>query len=197
MVDVKDETTSKKNVVEKRIQWDDLDPKKYYFFNGLLGGSIDLMMYPLDVIRTRLQVQGSISINQKFPHYTGTFDGLRKLYQHEGFKGYYKGFLTSEVGYLSSRAIYFGTYEVLKQSFQKFTNQSHLDESSEQCKLSSSFIIHHHDQFILLFFVFNCKPYFPLSFSISFFIFIIYSIYDYNNIWWYCRNVCYFNLGTF
>ncbi|KAF2077378.1 hypothetical protein CYY_001306 [Polysphondylium violaceum] len=130
MVDTKQDTTQ--NVVGKRIQWDDLDPKKYYFFNGLLGGSIDLMMYPLDVIRTRLQVQGSISIQQKFPHYTGTFDGLKKLYTNEGFKGYYKGFLTSEVGYLSSRAIYFGTYEVLKQSFQKFTNQSHLDESSEQ-----------------------------------------------------------------
>ncbi|KYQ91678.1 mitochondrial substrate carrier family protein [Tieghemostelium lacteum] len=107
----------------KQIQWDDLDPKKYYFYNFILSGCIDVSMYPLDIIRTRLQVQGSSNIAQSFHHYNGTFDGFKKLYKYEGLKGYYKGFFTSELGYLSSRAIYFGTYEVVKQSLQRWSNK--------------------------------------------------------------------------
>ncbi|EGC37724.1 hypothetical protein DICPUDRAFT_76676 [Dictyostelium purpureum] len=107
----------------KKIQWDDLDPKKYYFYNFLLGGSIDLLMYPLDVIRTRLQVQGSHNITQSFPQYNGTMDGFRKLVGLEGKKALYKGFLTSELGYLTSRGIYFGSYEISKQTIRKFFNK--------------------------------------------------------------------------
>ncbi|KAN0052754.1 hypothetical protein ACTA71_006860 [Dictyostelium dimigraforme] len=122
------ETKEAHNIkTNKRIQWDDLDPKKYYFYNFLLGGSIDLLMFPLDVIRTRLQVQGSQNVIQSFPQYNGTFDGFRKLIRLEGKKALYKGFLTSECGYLCSRAIYFGSYEFVKQAFLKGRSDSDSD----------------------------------------------------------------------
>ncbi|EFA77930.1 mitochondrial substrate carrier family protein [Heterostelium album PN500] len=99
----------------QKITWDDLDPKKYYFYNMLFGASIDGFMYPLDVVRTRLQVQGSSIIKQTFPVYTGTFNGMKNIYKYEGLRGFYKGFLPSEVGYLSSKIVYFGVYEQSKQ----------------------------------------------------------------------------------
>eukprot|EP01132_Coremiostelium_polycephalum_P004670 gene4670-5835_t len=114
----------------KRIEWDDLDPLKYYSLNFIIGGTIDLVMYPLDVIRTRLQVQGSSNVHQSFPHYGGTYDGFKKLHSHEGFKGFYKGFLTSEFGYLCSRGVYFGTYEIFKQSLFRISNISNENPDS-------------------------------------------------------------------
>eukprot|EP01133_Synstelium_polycarpum_P003431 gene3431-3896_t len=111
--------TKPKRSPNQRITWDDLDPKKYYFYNILFGLTIDAFMYPLDVVRTRLQVQGSSIINQSFPHYTGTWNGLNKIHQYEGWRGFYKGFMPSETGYMTSRIVYYGVYEQFKQYMQK------------------------------------------------------------------------------
>ncbi|GAM27643.1 hypothetical protein SAMD00019534_108190 [Acytostelium subglobosum LB1] len=98
-----------------RITWDDLDLKKYYGYNMMFGATIDAIMYPLDMMRTRMQVQGSSIVNQTFPVYNSTFHGIKNIYSNEGIRGFYKGFFTSEFGYLFSRVIYFGCYEKSKQ----------------------------------------------------------------------------------
>ncbi|EGG18534.1 mitochondrial substrate carrier family protein [Cavenderia fasciculata] len=106
------------------ISWDDMDPKKYYGYNMIFCLAIDGMMYPLDVVRTRLQVQGSSIVAQNFPHYNGTWDGLKSISRLEGYKGFYRGFINCEVGYLSSKMVYFGCYEQSKQ-YLKNNNFGH------------------------------------------------------------------------
>ncbi|GAM24507.1 hypothetical protein SAMD00019534_076820, partial [Acytostelium subglobosum LB1] len=106
------------NVYEEstmHISWDHLDQRKYYTYNLLFAGAIDSMMYPMDLLRTRLQVQGSSVVNQTYPHYSSTWNGFKSIFRHEGFRGYYKGFLASESGYLSAKLIYYGFYEQMKQ----------------------------------------------------------------------------------
>lgn len=53
--------------------------------SGAFGATV---VYPLNVLRTRLQTQGTV---MHPPTYTGIWDVARKTYRNEGFRGMYKG----------------------------------------------------------------------------------------------------------
>ncbi|AGO11360.1 AaceriACR109Wp [[Ashbya] aceris (nom. inval.)] len=64
-------------------------PFLYQFFAGAVAGVSEiLVMYPLDVVKTRmqLQVQGGAG-----PHYTGVVDCLKQIVAREGVGRLYKG----------------------------------------------------------------------------------------------------------
>ena len=54
-------------------------------FSGALGASV---VYPLNLLRTRLQAQGTVLHP---PTYTGIVDVTRKTVRHEGIRGLFKG----------------------------------------------------------------------------------------------------------
>ena len=59
--------------------------------SGLLSGFVAVSLcHPLDVARTRLNVQMSINVKKK---YSGILDVFKTIYKEEGWKGFYKGTL--------------------------------------------------------------------------------------------------------
>lgn len=58
------------------------------FFGGALGASCaTAVVYPLDVVKTRLTIQ-----RKRHFHYKGILDALHKIPKEEGFFGFYRGF---------------------------------------------------------------------------------------------------------
>jgi len=104
---------------DHQIKWVDLDFKKFFVLNLALNFAMDAITYPIELVRTRLQVQGSSMIQTSYPTYKNSLDGLFKVAREEGASGLFKGFNISQVGYVSSHIIYYSVYEVAKQRFQE------------------------------------------------------------------------------
>lgn len=102
----------------RQIKWKDMDPTRFFFLNAAANFVADAAIYPIDVIRTRMQVQGSSAIKASFPCYKNSLDALVKIVKAEGPRGLFKGFMISEGGYVAGHTVYYGVYEVLKQGLQ-------------------------------------------------------------------------------
>lgn len=79
----------------KTVEWEMLDKKKFFPLSMMSSFTVRCFLYPLTLIRTRLQVQKGKEV------YTGTFDAGRKIVQTEGVRGLYRGFLVSTVQIVS------------------------------------------------------------------------------------------------
>ncbi|KAJ9154776.1 Peroxisomal adenine nucleotide transporter 1 [Pleurostoma richardsiae] len=84
----------------------------------------NVLVYPLDIVKTRLQVQ----VNAKHDdlsttegtdeaHYSSTWDALTKLYDDEGIKGLYAGMTGSLIGVASTNFAYFYWYSVVRSLY--------------------------------------------------------------------------------
>ncbi|KAF2429598.1 mitochondrial carrier [Tothia fuscella] len=80
------------------------------------------LVYPLDIVKTRLQVQitkknpGAIEVHDptRDPHYTSTWDAITKIVDDEGVKGLYAGMFGSLIGVASTNFAYFYWYTVVR-----------------------------------------------------------------------------------
>lgn len=70
-----------------------------------------LVTYPLDVIRRRMQMKGTMG--DRFP-YTSTPNAVVTMYRIEGIKGFYKGMLPNLLKVAPSMGVAFVTYEFTK-----------------------------------------------------------------------------------
>ena len=59
-------------------------------FGSVSGGVGATSVYPLNLVRTRLQASGSSGHPQR---YTGMSDVVQRTWTHEGIKGFYRGLL--------------------------------------------------------------------------------------------------------
>jgi solute carrier family 25 S-adenosylmethionine transporter 26 len=86
---------------------------------GVAGTTVDVALYPLDTIKTRLQSsQGFIKAG--------------------GFRGVYKGLSAAAVGSAPGAALFFSTYEMSKQILQNRNNSSSSSSSSSSSGSKSS-----------------------------------------------------------
>ncbi|XP_068215087.1 mitochondrial 2-oxodicarboxylate carrier isoform X2 [Palaemon carinicauda] len=88
--------------------------------NLVAGGSAGFteicIMHPLDVVKTRFQIQTTGNPND--PHYyTSVYDCMRKMTKNEGIFSLYKGVLPPVLVETPKRAIKFLTFEIYKQLF--------------------------------------------------------------------------------
>ena len=97
----------------KIIEWEHLDKRKFYVFGPTLFCGIRALLYPPNLIKTRLQVQ------KKRAMYKGTIDAFRNIVKLEGIRGLYKGFLVSNFSVLSGQ-LYITTYELLRQKTSQY-----------------------------------------------------------------------------
>lgn len=82
---------------------------RHVFFNWLcfklfLGFVEVCIMHPLDLVKTRLQIQTKVGFGGGV-HYDGVFDCFRKMYQQEGLRSYYKGILPPILAETPKRAV--------------------------------------------------------------------------------------------
>lgn len=62
----------------RTIEWEMLDKKKFFPLSIASSFTIRTTLYPLTLVRTRLQVQRGTEI------YKGTWDAFKKIYKYEG-----------------------------------------------------------------------------------------------------------------
>ncbi|XP_018018975.1 solute carrier family 25 member 44 [Hyalella azteca] len=90
------------------IEWHMLDKEKFFPLSLTSSFCIRSLLYPLTVVKTKIQVQRHNSI------YKGTFDALWKISMTEGIHGLYKGFWVSTFQLFSGLA-YITSYESVRE----------------------------------------------------------------------------------
>lgn len=94
------------------------DKKSKYFdltnlgLGALAGGIASAITYPTDVIRRRMQLVGTGTV--ELPPYRNTWDCIKTVYRTEGAGGLYKGLAPGMLKVVPSVAIAFMTYERLR-----------------------------------------------------------------------------------
>lgn len=90
------------------------------FGAGALAGLVNtLVLSPLDVVKTRLQVQGGSAAGAAATQYRGLFHALRSMLREEGIRSYYRGLSASIWAFVPNWAIYWYTYETFKRTYSK------------------------------------------------------------------------------
>ena len=93
------------------IEWTDLDKRRFFVIGPLLFTFIRLVVYPFNLIKTRLFMQEHHSI------YKGTLDAFYKVVKYEGVRGLYKGCVVSFLG-MASGQVYIVSYEVARSQLK-------------------------------------------------------------------------------
>lgn len=78
--------------------------------SGALSASI---VYPIGLVRTRLQAQGASMQTQMYPG--GTMDVIRTTYKNEGLKGFYRGLVPNLVKVVPAVSLTYISYEQAKR----------------------------------------------------------------------------------
>ncbi|CAN0925419.1 Protein MITOFERRINLIKE 1, chloroplastic [Linum grandiflorum] len=82
---------------------------------SIAGAFTHFVLFPLDTIKTKLQLKGSSSV------YSTTLDAASKTFHEQGIlQGFYRGLSAVVVGSAASSAVYFGTCELGKSVLSKF-----------------------------------------------------------------------------
>lgn len=90
------------------IEWHMLDKRKFYPLSLACSICVRGALYPLTVVKTRLQIQKQATL------YTGTVDAFRKIFASEGISGLYKGYWVNTMQIVSG-IFYVTTYEKVRQ----------------------------------------------------------------------------------
>ncbi|KAL2347117.1 hypothetical protein Fmac_001117 [Flemingia macrophylla] len=82
---------------------------------GTISGAVGATcVYPLQVIRTRLQAQPSNTSDS----YKGMSDAFRRIFKLEGFTGFYKGLFPNLLKVVPAASITYVVYEKMKKSLE-------------------------------------------------------------------------------
>eukprot|EP01102_Stenamoeba_stenopodia_P006676 TRINITY_DN1851_c0_g1_i1.p1 TRINITY_DN1851_c0_g1~~TRINITY_DN1851_c0_g1_i1.p1 ORF type:complete len:336 (-),score=74.32 TRINITY_DN1851_c0_g1_i1:168-1142(-) len=86
---------------------------KNLLMGGIAGMFAASIVYPMDMVKTRLQFQKSTGT----PLYTGTLDCFRKILASEGILGFYRGLPAQLVGVAPEKAIKLTVNDMLRYTF--------------------------------------------------------------------------------
>jgi solute carrier family 25 aspartate/glutamate transporter 12/13 len=88
----------------------------HHFALGSLAGAFGaFVVYPIDLVKTRMQNQRSARVGQVL--YKNSIDCARKVIQNEGFKGLYSGVLPQLVGVAPEKAIKLTVNDIIRGYF--------------------------------------------------------------------------------
>eukprot|EP01125_Pyxidicula_operculata_P012597 TRINITY_DN4141_c0_g1_i4.p1 TRINITY_DN4141_c0_g1~~TRINITY_DN4141_c0_g1_i4.p1 ORF type:complete len:293 (+),score=49.94 TRINITY_DN4141_c0_g1_i4:3-881(+) len=102
-----------------QTKWSDLNIPVLVALSSSWWIGEQLITHPLEVIRTRLQVN-----NQKF-----SLETVKNLFKGTGVKGMYTAFWPGTLGYLPGNGAYLVTYSYLKDYFQSIHNKNNPNKS--------------------------------------------------------------------
>ncbi|CAN0870317.1 Solute carrier family 25 member 44 [Linum grandiflorum] len=107
------------------INWDKLDKTKLYVVGAGIFTGITVALYPISVIKTRLQVA------TKDTGERNAFSVIRGLVKTDGIRGLYRGFGTVITGAVPARIIFLTALETTKVASFKMVESLKLSEASE------------------------------------------------------------------
>ncbi|KAI9136695.1 mitochondrial carrier domain-containing protein [Paraphysoderma sedebokerense] len=102
------------------IRWEELNTTAYAIYGSLFIFTVDTLLYPLEVVKTRMQADRVTSNS-------GIFRMLKRIMKNEGPRKLFTGIFPAVVGSFPGQASYYSTYE--------FTH--HLYGKSLACKLEN------------------------------------------------------------
>lgn len=88
-----------------------LNALNYLGLGSIAGLAGQIITYPIDTIRRRLQINGAMSV-EKF--YKGSLDCFRKIVAKEGYGALYLGLSANLIKVIPAAAIQFASYDFLK-----------------------------------------------------------------------------------
>lgn len=101
------------------------------------------LVYPLDIVKTRLQVQIKKKGRNGAPgavdeaHYLGTVDALRRIVNDEGISGLYSGLNGSLLGVASTNFAYFYWYSVVRKAYMSYQSLPHKPNAAVELALGA------------------------------------------------------------
>lgn len=107
------------------INWDKLDKTKFYVVGAGLFTGVTVALYPISVVKTRLQVATKDSVEKN------AFSVIRGLLKAEGIPGLYRGFGTVITGAVPARIIFLTALETTKVATFKMIEPFKLSEPSK------------------------------------------------------------------
>ena len=104
MSKISNSSNTKANIISD-IEWSMIDKTRYIPLTIVNMFAVRSLLYPLTLVRTRLQVQTRGSF------YTGTLNALQTVVKYEGFLSLYKGYWVNSFQ-LVPHVLYVTSYEV-------------------------------------------------------------------------------------
>lgn len=91
-------------------------PWKTIAAGGLAGATSNVILYPLEVVRSRLTIDSTGT-------YKGVLHALGKIQRQEGLKSLYRGVGPSVLGIIPEAAIVYGLFDLSKRAYSKLTGE--------------------------------------------------------------------------
>ncbi|XP_060958000.1 uncharacterized protein LOC115700726 isoform X1 [Cannabis sativa] len=110
---------------QTEINWDKLDKTKFYVVGAGLFTGITVALYPVSVVKTRLQVASKDAVERN------AFSIARGLLRRDGIPGLYKGFGTVITGAVPARIIFLTALETTKIGAFKLVEPVKLSEPTK------------------------------------------------------------------
>ena len=99
----------------KRYLRNTLESAHHFALGSIAGAFGAFMVYPIDLVKTRMQNQRSARVGQVL--YTNSIDCARKVVKNEGFKGLYSGVLPQLIGVAPEKAIKLTVNDLVRGHF--------------------------------------------------------------------------------
>ncbi|KAL0262623.1 mitochondrial aspartate-glutamate transporter agc1 [Diplodia seriata] len=113
--DLVSDTGTKAFAKTKTIMHDILESIHHFALGSLAGAFGAFMVYPIDLVKTRMQNQRSQRVGERL--YNNSIDCFRKIIKNEGFRGLYAGVLPQLVGVAPEKAIKLTVNDLVRGKF--------------------------------------------------------------------------------
>uniref|UniRef100_G3S0R2 Solute carrier family 25 member 36 n=1 Tax=Gorilla gorilla gorilla TaxID=9595 RepID=G3S0R2_GORGO len=124
------------NCKEKLNDVFDPDSTQVHMISAAMAGFTAITATnPIWLIKTRLQLDARNRGERRM----GAFECVRKVYQTDGLKGFYRGMSASYAG-ISETVIHFVIYESIKQKLLEYKTASTMENDEESVKEASDFV---------------------------------------------------------
>ncbi|XP_014522876.1 solute carrier family 25 member 44 isoform X1 [Vigna radiata var. radiata] len=107
------------------VNWDRLDKKKFYVVGAGLFTGVTVALYPVSVVKTRLQVASKDTLERS------ALSVVKGLLKTDGIRGLYKGFLTVMTGTIPTRIIFLTALETTKVASLRMLEPFRLSDTTQ------------------------------------------------------------------
>ncbi|TKY50151.1 Solute carrier family 25 member 44 [Spatholobus suberectus] len=112
-------------MASSEINWDRLDKTKFYVVGAGLFTGVTVALYPVSVVKTRLQVASKDTLERS------AFSVVKGLLKTDGIPGLYKGFGTVITGAIPARIIFLTALETTKVASLRMLEPFRLSEATQ------------------------------------------------------------------